>query len=72
MALAPKPISLTQVATNTYAGAGDPQPFVVVGDIPGGSGGAAFDPTELAGYDDGETQTLKNVNGVLTWVTDEA
>lgn len=24
----------------------------------------------IAGYDAGETQTLKHVSGVLTWVTD--
>lgn len=26
--------------------------------------------TTITGYDAGETQTLKNVNGVLTWITD--
>lgn len=29
-----------------------------------------INPTLIAGYDAGETQTLKNVNGVLTWITD--
>lgn len=31
-----------------------------------------LDPTEYAGYDDTKTQTLKNIEGTLTWVTDEA
>ncbi len=30
----PKPISLSQVDANDYTGAFDPQPFVVVGEIP--------------------------------------
>ena len=30
-----------------------------------------LDPTEYAGYDDTKTQTLKNIEGTLTWVTDE-
>jgi len=37
----PKPISLTQVSEESYTGL-TPQPFVVVGDIPG----ADFTPTE--------------------------
>lgn len=37
---APKPISLTQVDTNMYTGL-EPQPFVIVGDIPGSGGGDA-------------------------------
>ena len=28
------------------------------------------DVTSLTGYDSTQTQTLKNINGVLTWVTD--
>lgn len=35
----PRPISLTQVDADAYTGAFDPQPFVVVGPIPGGGGG---------------------------------
>lgn len=31
---APKPITLTSVATNAYEGAQDPQPFVAVGGVP--------------------------------------
>lgn len=31
-----------------------------------------LDPTEYTGYDATKTQTLKNVEGTLTWVTDEA
>ena len=30
-----------------------------------------LDPTEYTGYDATKTQTLKNVEGTLTWVTDE-
>lgn len=30
-----------------------------------------LDPTEFTGYDDTKTQTLKNIEGTLTWVTDE-
>lgn len=30
-----------------------------------------LDPTEYVGYDATKTQTLKNVEGTLTWVTDE-
>ncbi len=60
----PKPIALTSVASNAYDGPA-PQPFVAVGGVPG-----AFDAAEITGYDAGETQTLKSVSGVLTWVTD--
>ena len=35
MALAPKPITLTQVDADAYAGIAAPQPFVLVGGIPG-------------------------------------
>ena len=31
----------------------------------------ALDPTKFTGYDATKTQTLKNVEGTLTWVTDE-
>lgn len=31
-----------------------------------------LDPTDYTGYDATKTQTLKNVEGTLTWVTDEA
>jgi len=68
MANAPKPISLTQIDEGEYDGPRAPQPFLVVGEMPGG--GDTFDLTALDGYDEGETQTLKNVSGVLTWVTD--
>ena len=30
-----------------------------------------LDPTNYEGYDDSKTQTLKNVEGTLTWVDDE-
>ena len=30
-----------------------------------------LDPTDYTGYDDTKTQTLKNIEGTLTWVTDE-
>lgn len=72
MALAPKPISLTQVDEINYTGVNDPQPFVVVGDVPGGAtvGTVTAALEALTGFDEEETQTLKNVEGVLTWVTD--
>lgn len=72
MALTPKPISLTQVDAIDYTGTHDPQPFVVVGDVPGGAtvGTVTAVLEALDGYDAEETQTLKNVEGVLTWVTD--
>ena len=31
----------------------------------------SLDPTEYSGYDATKTQTLKNVEGTLTWVDDE-
>ena len=30
-----------------------------------------LDPTSFSGYDSAKTQTLKNVEGTLTWVDDE-
>lgn len=30
-----------------------------------------LDPTEYTGYDAAKTQTLKNIEGTLTWVDDE-
>ena len=32
---------------------------------------ADLDPTEYTGYDAAKTQTLKNIEGTLTWVDDE-
>lgn len=60
----PKPIVLTQTDTNPSSQ--DPQPFVVVGDIPVDP----FDLTAIPGYDAGETQTLKNNAGTIEWETD--
>lgn len=37
--VSPKPVSLTQVDTEDYDGAFEPQPLIVVGPIPGGGGG---------------------------------
>lgn len=31
----------------------------------------ALDPTSFTGFDDTKTQTLKNIEGTLTWVDDE-
>lgn len=64
----PKPITLTQVEENSYTGAFEPQPFVVVGDVPGGE---TLDLTSLPGYDAGETQVLTNTAGTIEWVTAE-
>jgi len=71
----PKPITLTQVDAEDYESAYVPQPFLVVGPVPSTTDvdadiSAYFEA--ISGYDDGETQTLKSVSGVLTWVTDEA
>lgn len=30
-----------------------------------------LDPTSFTGYDNTKTQTLKNIEGTLTWVDDE-
>lgn len=35
MALAPKPVTLTQTNAQNYEGGFDPQPLIVVGSIPG-------------------------------------
>lgn len=67
---APKPISLTQVDTNTYTGL-EPQPFVIVGDIPGGSTDLNALLAALPGFDSGEVQTLTNTSGTFEWVTNE-
>jgi hypothetical protein len=63
MALAPKPVTLTQVDAVDYEGAGEPQPLVVVGDVPG-----AVEPqpaiADLAGGADLPT-TVTKVNAIL-------
>lgn len=43
----PKPIALTQIDEADYDGKGAPQPFVVVGDIPGTGPVAVADVTGL-------------------------
>lgn len=72
MAYSAKPVTLTQIDAINYESNNDPQPLVVVGPIPGsatvGTVTAALEA--LDGFDEEETQTLKNVEGVLTWVTD--
>lgn len=45
----PKPISLTQVPVDDYDGAEAPQPFVVVGPVPGGGGGGSTTWTTIPG-----------------------
>lgn len=47
MALAPKPVKLTQVSAANYEGAGDPQPLVVV-DNGGTAGEAGLVTTQAA------------------------
>ena len=69
--VAPKPVTLTNIPEGDYDGENAPQPLVVVGAMPGGGGGDTFDLTDIAGYDAGEDQTLKNLSGTFTWVTDE-
>lgn len=38
----PKPVTLTQIDAADYEGAGDPQPLVIVGDVPAGTPQAAI------------------------------
>lgn len=64
---APKPITLTQVASSTGPA---PQPMVVVGGVPVGEADLLTVLESVDGYDVEETQTLKHVSGVLTWETD--
>lgn len=68
--VAAKPVVLTQEDTNTAYG--NPVPLKIVGDIPEGAITVALGDffEGITGYDAGETQTLKSVSGVLTWVTD--
>lgn len=50
----PDPKPISLTSSESAPGAQTPQPFVAV----------------IPGYDAAETQTLKNIEGVLTWVTD--
>lgn len=59
----PKPVTLVQVDAEDYSGAGEPQPVVVVGPLPGVVVPA---PPETGDY------TLTAVDGELTWVEVEA
>lgn len=70
MALDPKPITLDQIDEGDYEGAYEPQPFIVVGDVPVPTYDLAAGLAAIAGFDDEETQTLKNTAGVIAWVTD--
>ena len=50
----------------------DPKPYVL---LPAAAGTKdakpiSLDLTEVPGYDAAETQTLKHIEGVLTWETD--
>ena len=63
MALDPKPIIVTGIAVEDYEGAGDPQPFVLVG-------GIASVLDLIDGFDAGAVQTLKNDEGDFVWVDD--
>lgn len=71
----PKPISLTQVDETDYTGP-KPQPFVVVGDVPGNGSSEPADINALlrtiAGYSAGAVQTLTNDSGTFRWVTEES
>lgn len=68
MAYDPKPIALTQVDAGDYTGPA-PQPFVVVGDIPGGGGGSSITPQE-APVIDPEPADLEAVAAALQDVVD--
>lgn len=73
MALDPKPITLTQSATNPSAF--DPQPFVVVGDLPVSAGVAALTSiTTPDATDEATAITLANatkakVNAIIAALT---
>lgn len=45
----PKPISLTHIDAEAYTGLEPPQPFVVVGDMPGGGGGGTGEVSSVNG-----------------------
>lgn len=66
---APKPISLTQVDAEDYDGP-TPQPYAVIGEVPIPEYDLAAALEAITGFDDEETQTLKNTEGVIAWVTD--
>ena len=59
--------------------AGNVQKVLIVDEIDNTKGGCvqrvkvenAIDLTQVTGYDVTKTQTLKNVEGTLTWVDDE-
>lgn len=67
----PKPITLIRTPEENYTGVYAPEPFNVIGEFP------PLDVEEieltleaLPGYSAAATQTLKNVNGTISWVTD--
>lgn len=64
----PKPVIFTQSDTNPSNFA--PQPMVVVGGIPVPLADVISALEGVTGYDAADTQTLKNVDGTLTWVDD--
>jgi hypothetical protein len=49
-----------------------PKPLILQGAVATGYDPepVSLDLTAVAGYDAGETQTLKHISGTLTWVTD--
>lgn len=50
-----------------------PKPYVIQpegGSLRGAAKPVSIDWTQIAGYDAGEVQTLKNDNGSIEWVTD--
>jgi len=62
---APRPLILQDAVPGNYA----PEPVSIEG--LGDATEASIEEflTGLAGYDDGENQTLQNLEGTLTWVT---
>lgn len=60
MAFEPKPVVLTQIDAADYEGAGEPQPLVVVGDLP--TEGVAVPAPPASG-----TVHLISTDGVLSW-----
>ena len=67
----PKPITLIRTPEENYTGVYAPEPFNVIGEFPPlGVEEIQLTLEALPGFDIAETQTLKNVSGVVSWVTD--
>lgn len=73
----PKPVSLTQVATEDYDGAFEPQPLLIVGPVPGGGGGGSTAWTDITGKPttftpSAHTQAISTITGLEDALEDKA